>query len=742
MKKGFKKLHLIFVLLLIATVLVGCEKDPVEKDDPIDIVETDTVNPVISGTLNINYTIGDETPDYLAGITATDDIDGNLTSDITVDSSLVDLTTEGTYTVTYTVSDEAGNETEVSIEVIVTVAPLTAAEKAELDIAALVFGTESALPTSGANGTSFIWSTSNPYVVTKKGLIIKPAIGSDPVTVTLTAQVINGDYTATETFDITVEAREESVVTSRTTLAFEGTSTEYVVENKEAIDIFYVDNGTVPYIDVETFIDMIEGAIESSIISYTPIGDDQLRLDYSLDGEDWDGNPVTDYYTALIDFTENTFTVNTFGFFENYVSSTETDYGEGLNYVDADYVDPDEVTIPLGDYCFDLVMYEEEGVTYYLMPFHVADLIFAGGVYYDAYYNGDMIYGIDTFIISGTTPEEQVILDQVRTSSFNSLTMERDLKEATYHYMALALDYFYGLKEDKGVDTFYSLLVNYADDLITRTDSTLYSRIFDIAYALDDLHTSHSFTGYYADPSLEYQVELSDFGPHTQSFYNGLWSVQDLYEEKFGSTANIPSFRYIDNDKTIVIYITGFAVETPGEVYKILEALKPSVENIVIDLAYNTGGNLGAVLRIFGYMTEERIQYHSQNPADNSAVTYYIESDYDAYDYNWFIISSSVTFSAANLMTSMAKELDFATVVGQSSSGGASSIGVIITPDGSCLLISTNNVLSTRVGNEVDGYEYFSIEYGITPEYVMLDVTSDEELIAIINQANADNATN
>ncbi|MBN2605509.1 MAG: DUF5011 domain-containing protein, partial [Bacilli bacterium] len=189
MKKGFKKLHLIFVLLLIATVLVGCEKDPVEKDDPIDIVETDTVNPVISGTLNINYTIGDETPDYLAGITATDDIDGNLTSDITVDSSLVDLTTEGTYTVTYTVSDEAGNETEVSIEVIVTVAPLTAAEKAELDIAALVFGTESALPTSGANGTSFIWSTSNPYVVTKKGLIIKPAIGSDPVTVTLTAQV-------------------------------------------------------------------------------------------------------------------------------------------------------------------------------------------------------------------------------------------------------------------------------------------------------------------------------------------------------------------------------------------------------------------------------------------------------------------------------------------------------------------------------------------------------------------------
>ncbi|MBU1020819.1 MAG: DUF5011 domain-containing protein [Firmicutes bacterium] len=743
MRKFLKRVHLIFIFALIALVLVGCDKKPVDTEDPHPTPVVDTEDPVISGYLNINYIIGEDAPNYLAGITATDNVDGNLTSSISVDSSLVDLTTEGTYTVTYTVSDAAGNDTLVSIEVIVSVAPLTAAEKAELDIDALVFGTTSALPTSGANGTSFIWSTSNPYVITKKGLIIKPAIGSDPVTVTLTAQVINGDYAATETFDIIVEPRVESVVTSRTTLAFEGTSTEYVVESKEAVDIFFVDNGTVPYVDVETFIDMLEGALESSIISYTPIGDDQLRLDYSLDGEDWDGNPVTDYYTATIDFTENTFTVNTFGFFENYVSSTETDYGEGLNYVDADYVDPDVITIPLGEYCFDLVIYEEAGVTYYLMPFHVADLIFAGGVYYDAYYNGDKIWGIDTFIISGTTPEEQVILDEVRTSSFNSLTMERDLKEASYHYLALALDYFYGLKEDKGVDTFYSLLVNYADDLITRTDSTLYSRIFDIAYALDDLHTSHSFTGYYADPSLEYQItSLGDLGPNTQNYYNGSWGIEDLIVAKFGSTANIPSFRYLDNDKTIVIYITGFSVDTPGEVYKILEALKPTVENIVIDLTFNGGGNLGAVLRIFGYMTEERIQYHSQNPGDNSAVTYYIESDYTAYDYNWFIVSSSVTFSAANLMTSMAKELDFATVVGQPSSGGASSIGVIITPDGSCLLISTNNVLSTRVGNEIDGYEYFSIEYGITPEYYMQDVTSDEELIAVINQANADNAAN
>ena len=171
-----------------------------------------------------------------------------------------------------------------------------------------------------------------------------------------------------------------------------------------------------------------------------------------------------------------------------------------------------------------------------------------------------------------------------------------------------------------------------------------------------------------------------------------------------------------------------------------MELLPETVENVVIDLAYNTGGNVGAVLRIFGYMTEEAFQYHSQNPADGSAVTYYIESDYVAYDYNWYIISSEVTFSAANLMVSMAKELGIATIIGHKSSGGASSIGVISTPDGSILLISTNNIISTRVGNEIDGYEYVSIEFGVEPDYYIQNVVSDEEIIAtiLLDQQNQD----
>ena len=180
-----------------------------------------------------------------------------------------------------------------------------------------------------------------------------------------------------------------------------------------------------------------------------------------------------------------------------------------------------------------------------------------------------------------------------------------------------------------------------------------------------------------------------------------------------------------------------FRSDTPDSVYDIMSAFPASVENVVFDLSYNTGGNLGAVLRIFGYMTEDQILFHSQNPADGSAVTYYIESDYDAFDYEYFIISSSVTFSAANLMVSIAQECGFATIIGQKSSGGASSIGVVMTPLGSSLLISTNNVLSTRVMDELGEWEYISIENGIEVDYHMDDVTSDQEIIDIIATVTA-----
>ena len=76
---------------------------------PAATTEVDTVKPVLTlkGDTNVTLTVGDTYIDE--GATATDNKDGNITANISVDNP-VDTATAGTYIITYTVSDEAGNE--------------------------------------------------------------------------------------------------------------------------------------------------------------------------------------------------------------------------------------------------------------------------------------------------------------------------------------------------------------------------------------------------------------------------------------------------------------------------------------------------------------------------------------------------------------------------------------------------------------------------------------------------------
>ena len=86
----------------------------------------DTTDPVITlaGANPQVIEIGDGYVEL--GATASDDVDGNLTSSIAIDASAVEPTSLGTYTVTYSVSDAAGNTASKSrsVEVVDTTKPV------------------------------------------------------------------------------------------------------------------------------------------------------------------------------------------------------------------------------------------------------------------------------------------------------------------------------------------------------------------------------------------------------------------------------------------------------------------------------------------------------------------------------------------------------------------------------------------------------------------------------------------
>ena len=637
----------------------------------------------------------------------------------------------GDYDVTVYVIDSDDNRTEVTFTVTVSSTTFDNADWAYYDAGKIELDIDDLdLPKWSDNGTYFYWATNNAKVITGEGYIINPHVGSDSVDVTLSVTAINGSAVVTKDYILTVQPNEEVEVTSRIVVPFYGLSEEYVVEDDDEVNLFFVDEGALAYIDIEEFLFMCDGAIVPEELTLTPVGDNGLSITYEVEFTDFDDiTIITEAYSGVFDFDENTFTVNNFDFFSGYESSTESDYGSGLIYTGADYVDGEEVTIALGEYNFDILIYEDAGETFYLLPLAIANRLFLGSMYYETAYNGDAIYGGSVLL------DDEGTEDAFAAGPLREEEMPYDIKLATYNYMALVIDYFYGLKDDKNIESGYDIMTAYAKSILSGSTSNVYRKLFDIAYGFDDLHTSHNWIGIWGE-SFGMGLSISDLGPNSQAYYEYSWDMDDLIEAKYGASGQ-PEYELLDNDTICVVNIEGFTIDTPDEFAAILDGLPATVTDVVISLINNGGGNLGAVLRIWGYMTEESFMYHSQNPGDGSASTYYIESESDAYDYNFSVLSSGVSFSAANLFVNIAKEMGVP-VLGQGSSGGASSIGAVITPDGSCLIMSSNNVLSTRVGNEVDGYEYLSIEYGVEVDFVMSNILSDSRLITIINQLRAE----
>lgn len=628
-------------------------------------------------------------------------------------------------------------------------------ERVNLDIALLDIPTIAVanveLPAYGRNGTRFNWSIDKPHLISKTGEVGYAGFGSGGEIVIITLLGVYGGVEVEKTFEVLVLDKVEVTLSSISIVDFINLANEYKVKDGQ-IELYFFDEEEIPYVDISAFITLLDGAIES--VADEPveiIGDDgeiymavyymevieaeagvvvvRLTKEYSQN------NLLADVevYEAKFDFNNNTYYSKNFDFHDSLGASTETDFGEGLTFGDNIVTEGTGLYIPFENYRIDLIEHENETETKYLMPLYLANLVFVGSVYYDVYYNGDTLYGIDSYQLL----EGDSAIQTISTSSYNQKDVSPEMKAATYDYLALAFDYFYGLKTVNNVETYYDVFVEYAEDIVFGRDYKHYQATYDLTYALDDLHTYHILTGYYNEPDFGFQyTDLGDFGARTAGYYQANWAVEAAIQSAFNGVR--PAYRVTPDGKTLIVVIDSFTVDTPKNFKRSIDAAMIQhlhIENIVVDITDNGGGNVGAVWRTLGYMTDDVIYYHSQNPTDNSTVTYQIYDEYPAYEVNWYILTSKVTFSAANLMAATAKEQGIATVIGVKSSGGASSISGIVLPTGDVLFMSSTNVISTK--NELG--EYISVEYGVDPDIVFPGVSKlydDQYIENVVNQNN------
>ncbi len=488
------------------------------------------------------------------------------------------------------------------------------------------------------------------------------------------------------------------------TFDFESLAEEYDVKNTQ-LDLYFFEEG-LPYVSIDAFIEMLNGAIITDDIE-TSYHESVFTMEYTLEAGESEERIYEDTHLELeLDLDSETLTVNRLAFFDGMSEETQTDFGEFLEVTAYEETIKDPITIDLGDYGISVTEYDGA----ILLPFQVANLFFSGSMY-DAYFNGAMIYGVDTYQLTDNMDITKTLSD----TSLNNEDIPNSLKTFTADYLALSFDYFYGLKNINGVDAYEDELNDYETSL-EGTDRAHYKAISDFLYAQDDIHTSPFMNGVYED-SLRFQYSIIDLEERTREYY------QAYYNDALSSHCSKGNGLSFNVDKTkAIVKIDGFSKASLDTFESYMEDIdsEDTVKDVVIDLSCNGGGVIGTMIEMLGYMSDDPINFYTKNATDDGTSITNFDVDIKARDYDFHVLSSPLTYSAANSFLSIVRENNLATILGQNSSGGASSVMTNITPSGSLFLMSSTDIMTNS--------NYESIEFGIPVdrELTIEELTNNE----------------
>lgn len=508
--------------------------------------------------------------------------------------------------------------------------------------------------------------------------------------------------------------RDDDIVLRKEEKSFVNYSNEYTV-NSDKLSIYYVNDSVIPFVDVETFFRELSGLFDyenmsfskSSFLEQATLRHNGLRINFN-----WNYEYISADDELAFNVTKNT---------------EATDYSRYFkaenSYINMNYYIPLKFELKELGYNF---YYRENKV---LVPFSIMNFLFCSVNYYNLHFTADGIYGEYLFVY-GKNPH----VDDVYKKEYIGKIVTEEERLDNYRLLKFMMKYYYGLG-DKTEE-----LEKYKDAFLS-TDPEIYTDAYYrfINLYLNELHSAVVRTPYTFDYSkLDRTKYISSENVKSSNTIN---SLIDAKNKSSHSQDKLPIVRFYDY--LAIIHINEFKTGTNEELYNSDGSVKsnaylydtyflaryafdeikrhPEVTDVIIDLANNGGGNGAAMIKLLGFFTDDEVLYSSFNYLNNRIISTGYKVDLkgdDSYskksyagDYNYYILASEYTYSAANIFTGTCVNMGIATLIGNRTGGGACAILPVLMPDGTSFQISGPTQLV--ILKNKDTFEYQSVEKGV-----------------------------
>lgn len=402
------------------------------------------------------------------------------------------------------------------------------------------------------------------------------------------------------------------------------------------------------------------------------------------------------------------------------------------------------VSIDLKDYGIDIIESEDECY----LPFQLLNNFLVSSSYIHYIYNGQKVIG-DIY------PSQ---LDDIVTEA-QPAPVSQDFAQFNFNMLRLFLDYFYGLKEEHHISSFFDYLMidtGLIDSLIS-TDPVVFDSALStlLNFYLDDGHSQ------FIKNSWRTPQDQLDAGAGFQKFfdlvdkmgYSNLRLLKSGYLKDARQKAypdGIPGYEEIE-DTAFISFDKFTAKEDADEYYAVKNFEDPQdtielimyahqqitrenspVKNIVLDLSLNGGGQVSAAVAVASWFTGQATimlrdtftgaQTIETLRADINLNGKVVNDNGDNVadgSYNLYCMISPQSFSCGNLLPAIFKNSGNITLIGKRSGGGSNAVLPATTASGTFFAISGNKQLSTTINGS-----FYNIDTGIEPDVVLTRTSS------------------